>query len=124
MAKDVKAAMPDLTKTAVLYVQSEIPPYPPPLPDQRYVRTGTLGRVVTSFGGGEPGALSRVETLDSGAVGYVGGRLEYIADVIGEGQQAAIHAGRWWTLQSVLRGAREGIVRIFVEGVRSILRRG
>jgi hypothetical protein len=104
-------------------VQSRIPPYPPPPPNSTYVRTGTLGRVITAWSGSFPGALTRVESLSGGgSIGYIGGNLEYIAAVIGEGQQADAHAGRWYTLESVLRESRPGIFDIFRDAVRKAIR--
>lgn len=131
---------------AVLYVHSQIPPYPP-RPFTReggsifvserqrrwffaalargeievpYRRTGTLGRTVTSMKGAAPGALSRVETLASGrTVGIIGGNLKYLRYVVGEGEQYWMHAGRWYTLQEVVRNAVPGVIDIFAKFVSS-----
>jgi hypothetical protein len=63
-----------------------------------------------------------VETISNGAVGYIGGRLEYIGWVIGEGEQTSFFAGYWWTLQGVIRGARDGIVAVFRDGIKALVR--
>lgn len=68
--------------------------YPPPPANSRYVRTGTLGR---SFGrtDAREGTIRLRNTANQGR-GY------YPVYVISE-QQAAIHAGRWWTMPDVIR---------------------
>jgi hypothetical protein len=111
---------------AVLYVQSRIPPYPPASETSRYKRTGTLGRVVTSMQGAHPNSLSRVEIEPLGkVVGVIGGNLEYLAYVVGneEGQQAKQHAGRWYTLLSVVTGARDGIMRVYRNTINELVRK-
>ena len=60
--------------------------YPPRLPNQRYIRTGRLGR---SFGSRQSGR----------SVFEVYNNTPYSRWVIWLGWQAPIHAGRWWTFQ-------------------------
>jgi len=117
---EIPAAMGDTMKEAVLYVHSQVPPYPAPPPASTYRRTGTLGRTVTTMQGSEPSALSRVEvsTLGGIVVGVIGTRLEYAPFVISEGNQAKVHAGRWWTLQGVVKSSWSGIVDIFRKMVK------
>lgn len=110
------------TLKAVTYVQGEVPDYPPPPPGSTYVRTGTLGRSVTSLAGRAPGALSRVEATGGRAVGIIGTNIRYAQYVIDEERQAWMHEGRWWTLQDVVRGARAGIVSIYQGMVRRLMR--
>lgn len=112
---EIPAAMKDTMQEAVLYVHSQVPPYPAPPPLSTYRRTGTLGRTITTMQGGEPSALSRVEVsgLGGSVVGVIGTRLHYAPEVISEGEQIRVHAGRWWTLQGVVKGAWSGIVDIF-----------
>lgn len=109
--------LPDIMKDGVLYVQSQIPGYPTAPSESRYVRTDTLGRSVTSLQGQADGALARVEPLGNHSVGYIGTNIVYAPYVIGEGTQAAVHQGRWYTLQSVVRGAIPGVVKIIRDGV-------
>ena len=125
------AEMQRLMTKSVLYAQSQIPSYPSPPPGSSYRRTGTLGRTVTAFpgvsparsiggsGGENPGAmpLTRVEPFSGGVRGVIGGRLDYMPYVIDEGNQAYMHKGRWWTLQKIVRDSRDGIIKIFREGV-------
>lgn len=106
-------------RQAITYVHSQVPGYPAPPATSTYRRTGTLGRSVTSFSA--TGALSRVESVGSGVVGYVGTNIDYAGYVIDEERQAYMHRGRWWTLQNVVRGAAGGIVRILEAGVRRIV---
>lgn len=117
----------------IIYAQGQIPAYPPPPSNSGYRRTGTLGRVVTAFpgvhggrslggGGGDNGGtpLTRVEMIGGGVRGVIGGRLSYLPDVVGEGTQEKPFVGRWWTLQAVIRGAKNGIVEVFREGFKQL----
>lgn len=135
-ARDIRDGLEGMTIKAVLFVQQEIPSYPAAPPTSTYRRTGTLGRVITAFpgknagrslgGGGGIGnggtPLSRVQSLSNGAVGYIGGRLSYIPRVIDEDRQGS-RWRHWWTLQGVLRGARDGIVKIYRAETMKILSR-
>ena len=60
--------------------------YPPKLPNQKYVRTGRLGRSFTPFQRGASVFGVRNDT-------------PYGVWVIWRGAQVSIHAGRWWTFQ-------------------------
>lgn len=137
----VEAKLPPTLKKlmtkSVLYVQGQIPSYPPASPGSSYRRTGSLGRVVTAFpgvsggrnlgggeGGGEQGTpLSRVETLGGGVRGVIGGRLSYLPDVVGD-EQAPPFRGRWWQLRKVVAGARDGVVAIHRDGVVELFKSG
>lgn len=66
--------------------------YPPPLPDQRYRRTGTLGRRWTH--------TTQASLFKARAI--IGNNTSYAPDVQGEGFQAEIHRGRWRTAEDVL----------------------
>jgi hypothetical protein len=111
---------------AVLYAQSRIPPYPPAPDTSSYTRTGTLGRVVTSMQGAHPNSLNRVEVEPLGkVVGVIGGNLEYLAYVVGDedGRQAKQHTGRWYTLLGVVVGARDGILRVYRDVIKDLVRK-
>ena len=123
--REMPGELKKLMTKGVLYAQSQIPPYPAPPPASTYRRTGTLGRVITAFpgvsggrnlggggGGGDGQPLTRVESIGGGVRGVVGGRLEYLPDVVGEEQGAAFR-GRWFVLKKVIMGAKTGIVKIF-----------
>lgn len=109
------------TKTALLYVHSQMPPYPSPSATSRYRRTGTLGRTITTFGSASGPALSRVEGSGSHVIGYVGSSLSYAPYVIDASSQAFMHRGRWWTLQSVVEKSRDGIRRIYESFVQKLV---
>lgn len=122
-----------LMTRSIIYAQGQIPAYPGAPPTSGYRRTGTLGRVVTAFpgvhggrnlggNGGDNGGtpLTRVEMMGGGVRGVIGGRLSYLPDVVGEGTQKAPFQGRWWTLQAVIRGAKNGIVEVFREGFKQL----
>jgi len=109
---EIPAAMKDTMQEAVLYVHSQVPPYPY-WPKRR---TGRLGRSITTMqAGGEPGALSRVEVPAFGGdvVGVVGTNVIYARRVISAGEQGKAWADRWWTLQGVVKNSWSGIVDIF-----------
>lgn len=107
---------------AVLYVHSQVPAYPAASPDSRYRRTGTLGRTITAMGSASGPALSRVESAGGQVLGYVGSSVKYAGYVIDEQDQAWMHKGRWWTLQSVVAASREGIRRIFDDAISRLTR--
>lgn len=124
------AEMDRIMKKAVVYAQGQIPSYPAPPGGSSYRRTGTLGRVVTAFpgvaggrnlggggGGGDGVPLTRVESIGGGVRGVIGGRLEYLPTVVGEGTQGRAFRGRWWTLEKVIRGAKDGIIKVWRAGI-------
>ena len=138
MGTTIQAEMLAATMEAVLYVQSQIPGYPPPrhavtesalkvvrfvtktgeivrfkARRKEYKRTGILGASINSMAGEAPGALSRVEPLGSGVKGVVGTSIKYGPYVISNKRQARIHQGRWWTLQDVFVKAQSGIADIY-----------
>ena len=89
----------------------------PPRFDSDYVRTGTLGRSIgTGIQGGQVGRpdIYRVTNRTGGYEGAFGTRLGYAGYVIGEGQQAWMHAGVWWTLERNVRDRAEpAIIKLF-----------
>ncbi len=122
---EIQKGLEDATRESVLHMHEKMPPYPSPIPGQTYIRKGSggLGGTLTSFQGNNPDALSRVRTLGSAVVGFIGTKLEYARWVIDEAQQAFMHKGRWWTLQGVFEGERQEIVRIYERMVREIIER-
>jgi hypothetical protein len=106
------------TQKAVIYVHGEVPPYPPAPPTSTYIRTGTLGRSITT----------EVRELGSQIVGVIGSDVVYAPWVISDeavgdaGPQAKAHRGRWYTLQGVVRKAKNAIVNIYLEELRNLLR--
>lgn len=83
------------------------PPYPPERQNQKYVRTEKLGQSLGSgFGGGKVGKPDIFEVKASGGAveGRIGSRLGYAEYPIGEGTQAWMHVGRWWTVRTWFQG--------------------
>lgn len=118
--RNLRGEMETATRKAVTYVHGQVPGYPPPPATSTYRRTGTLGRSVTSFS--SEGALSRVEPMGSVVQGVIGTAIGYAPWVIDANRQAGPHRGRWYTLQSVVRGAWDGVKEILREGLRGVLR--
>ena len=103
---------------SMTYLKDRVPPYPPPLPLSRYSRTGTLGR----------NYYTDVKPLGAySIVGVLGNRTEYAPVVIssevvgGLGPQAAVHAGRWFTLQEHLSTHSRQVMGFFTSAVRSAI---
>jgi hypothetical protein len=113
MESGMKPMMQEAMKKAVLYVHSQVPPYPAASGASNYRRTGLLGRSVTTLMGAGPEALSRVEALGGQVKGIVGTAVQYAPFVIDKRRQAGQHRGRWWNLQDVVINARDGIRKIF-----------
>lgn len=117
IAGDMGPMLRGATQKAILYVHSTVPPYPAQPPNSDYIRTGTLGREVHT----------RVEELGSNVVGIIGTPTVYSPWVIsdeqqkGRGPQARVHQGRWWTLQEVVRKARDVVVNIYLAELRALL---
>lgn len=96
---------------AVDYVHSQVPPYPPTLANQRYRRTGRLGRSITTD----------VRVLGADVVGTIGTNVRYAPDVIGLGKQKPIHENRWWTLEKVVSDNKTRAIEIFEEQLENLL---
>jgi hypothetical protein len=115
---DMRPMLERLTEKATLYVHSQVPDYPPPPSNSTYIRTGTLGRTITT----------RVESLGTKVVGFIGTNTVYAPYVISDqevgerGPQAEVHKGRWWTLQGVVRAAKAAVIKIYEDGIEQFLR--
>jgi hypothetical protein len=112
--------MEETTQKAVLYVHGQVPSYPPPPSMSTYRRTGTLGRQITT----------EVRTAGSSVLGVIGSPTPYSPWVIssetvpsGEGPQAEVHKGRWWTLQKVVEDARETVIGFYKDMIDRLLSR-
>lgn len=87
-----------------------VPSYPAARPESKYRRTGTLGRTLGSdqSGGatGEP-SIYRIRQLGGGNFeGVFGTSLDYAPYVIGDTEQAEVHAGTWYQMQDVATKAQ------------------
>jgi len=97
-------------------LHENVQPYPAPPPDSTYRRTGTLGRTLgSSESGGESGKpqIFEVKQMGHEVTGRFGTKLEYAPYVIGEGEQAEVHKGRWWTVKTIAEKAKAKIDRIW-----------
>lgn len=126
MGDKVVPTIRDSTKKAVLYVHQEMPPYPPEPAGSEYVRTGTAGRAITTFGVGSVAggaqSLSEVKPLFDGAQGIVGGAVDYLPYLIDEEEQADVHLlNGWFTLQDVIRKARDAITDIYRKAIKELV---
>jgi hypothetical protein len=117
MTAETRSELERATHQAVLYVHSQLPPYPAPPPNSTYRRTGTLGRTITT----------EVRSLGNDVVGAIGTNTVYAPWVISDkpvgsrGPQAWMHVGRWWTLQQVVRDAKDAIMDIYRDALRRIV---
>ena len=121
MGFNVSAELKILMKKATIFVLGKIPGYPPPRPDQKYRRSGTLGRSYTD----------KVEQIGNTVVGKIGTAIVYSPWVVsskhvpalGTGPQSWFHKDRWYTLQDVVLQNTRQIVAIFKSGLTELLRK-
>lgn len=102
-------------EASLLHLQGEIPPYPEgPAGVDTSGRTGTLGRRLgLAQSGGRIGKaeIHTVKRIGSAAYeGKLGTSLFYAPRVIG--QQEPPWARYWWTLHSVARKAKDGVIKL------------
>ena len=95
-----------------------VPPYPAKKnPDQKYIRTGTLGRSIgTDMNGKQlstPPSVYTVKREGQYNVGTFGTNLEYAPFVIGD-NQAQHHRGWWWVMKTIADRAVSKIERRWV----------
>jgi hypothetical protein len=114
LAAVVKTGM-DATLAALW---ESVPPYPASPPDSTYRRTGTLGRTLgSSFSGGKSGGEPSIYSTRSLGAGNIEGRfgtnLDYAPYVIGDGTQAKVHQGRWWTMTTIAEKAKSKITAVW-----------
>ena len=104
-------------KAALDVIWESVPPYPEPPPESTYRRTGTLGRSLGSnFSGGKGEGQPDIYEVNMGpqmSSASFGTRLGYATHVIGEGTQAPIHAGRWWTMLTIAKRALPKLQKLF-----------
>ncbi len=113
----LRKSMQTTMEAALLAVQGSVPPYPAPPASSTYRRTGTLGRSLgVTMRGRRSGQASiyQVRTMGSGQIeGVFGTNLKYAPHVIGDGTQAPVHRGRWWTIKTVAKNASKKVVDLF-----------
>ncbi len=113
--------MQEAMRRALLLLRSRVPEYPPERPGQSYVRTGRLGRSLTSEAGGD--SVSEVGGAGMEVWGRWGTNVYYGKWVIGRETQAWMHAGRWWTLEGVADQHLEDVQRLIQGMVEQMVAR-
>ena len=114
--REMKRAM----TRAVLCELERMPPYPAKSDSSTYVRTGYLGRSMTSLVGRAPDAESTVEGEGDVIRGIVGTAVRYAPYVIGPAQAKA-HQGNWWLLEETVRSHTREINAEFEEAEERIM---
>lgn len=112
------------TADALRYIHQQIPAYPPPPPNSKYIRTGNLGAGLgKTMGGqvmGQP-SIWRVRNVGEGYEGEIGSsRPHYNVYVIGSKTQAWMHRGRWWIMKHVAEDTRAGVVKIWRDAMEKL----
>jgi hypothetical protein len=90
--------------------------YPPELPNQRYIRTGNLGRGWTDGNTLFQGGPTMLEAVRENSV-------EYAPDVMGAADQKAIFAGRWRTNEQLMDAWEARVAQMVEDGLDRILPR-
>jgi hypothetical protein len=112
-----------ITKKAILYLHSRVPPYPPKPEGSTYRRTFLLGKSVVAWQGDAPGAISRVEGLGREVRGIFGTAVVYAPMVIDANAQKPVHTKHhWYTLQAVVEKAKTGLIEIYQSWINELLR--
>lgn len=113
---ELHKAMSTTTSAALLVLWENVPPYPPAPANSTYDRTGTLGRTLGSGTGGgvagEPDIFTVKPLGKTDYEGKFGTRLDYAEHVIGDGTQAKVHQGVWWTMRTIAEKAAGKIGRL------------
>jgi hypothetical protein len=112
IAREMDSEIRKATDKAMKYAWSQVPPYPAKPPNSTYTRTERLGKSM----------YTEVRPFGQETVGVIGNNTEYAPYVIDENRQSAAHRGRWWTLQGVVEKAWPGMVEMFRESIRRLLR--
>lgn len=98
---------------ALALLQGRLATYPSPPENSSYRRTTTLG---PSWNMGQPVSLA-----GGGIQGVIGTKLTYAPYVMGHGQQARIHQGRWPTEEQIAREEEGRIRALFADAISKAL---
>lgn len=116
-ASDFEPTMKKGMGKAITHVHDQIPAYPAAPSGSTYVRTLELGRKL----------FSKVDNIGGDIAGVIGDPIVYAPWVISKvpvgtrGPQAAVHQGRWWTLQDEVDDSMPQVLKILGETVASLL---
>lgn len=111
----VKKEIRGVMDKGLLLMQADAADYPPPPPGSTYRRTGTLGRLWTS-------AQHRFSVKGDVLEGRVGNATPYGPYVQSEARQAAVHQGRWKTVEQIMRDAEPEINELLDQAGRNLAR--
>lgn len=121
--EDFKTGGEFVANTVIEHLKSNVPPYPPEVPGQRYVRTGLLGRSFRT----DVHPMLNLISMKLSNVATQKGRY-YPPWVISKerigqaGPQARVHQGRWYTLQEYAKGKMDYVKQEFEAWINSILK--
>lgn len=113
----IQDGLPEARSKAADIAFSAVPGYPPELPNQQYIRTFDLGESITNGPGGVGGSL-----ISLGAQTILSVGVPYAQWVVNEPTQAAIHQGRWWTIQKIVKQITPDVVMAYIETIRALIR--
>lgn len=118
--KEIKDALHKTTDKAVKYVHSQVPEYPPEPPNSTYTRTMKLGQTINTavkeVGSEIYGVIASPRNYSPWVISS-----EYIPEV-GAGPQAAVHKGRWWTLQDVVKKSLAEVKRFYDKMLEDLIK--
>lgn len=98
----VKKEIEAVINKGLYLLQAGAADYPPPPPGSTYRRTGTLGRLWTS-------AQHQIRVSGNALEGRIGNATPYGPYVQSQAKQAAIHQGRWKTIEQIMKEAEPEI---------------
>jgi len=116
MSSGTKTALKGASADTARYLKSQVPPPPPPT--ENYVRTQKL----------EKNFKGSVTPVSNGYAVSLSNPTSYAPWVIsdsrvgGLGPQTWIHRGRWYTIQQVLRKSTSGVLDIYQNALRRLMR--
>lgn len=103
-----------LTDSSTLFL-AQMKRYPPPRPNQGYIRTGTLGRSWSVR------PITRTSSGWSVLIGSNGAMAPYNRAVQDRDRQARVHRGRWLTAQTAVEQSASQVQRFADARIRAAL---
>jgi hypothetical protein len=116
--------MDEALKQSLEHVNERVPPYPPQLKGQTYIRTGDLAKSLGSTMGGGVGSVNpsiyKARRLGSRKwTGNIGTNIRYSERVIGL-RQASPFSSYWWNVDQWAKKSRRGIARAYTKAADKI----